>query len=130
MRKSLSLLIALALVLAFCICAHAESAYKPGTYTASAQGFGGTVTVTIEIGGEGILSVVCEGENETSGIGGEAMPKLADAVLEAQGADIDGITGATLTSGAVISAVNECLAEAMGETVEIPAVKMLPGTYT
>ena len=130
MRKSLSLLIALALVLAFCICAHAESAYKPGTYTASAQGFGGTVTVTIEIGDEGILSVVCEGENETSGIGGEAMPKLADAVLEAQGADIDGITGATLTSGAVISAVNECLAEAMGETVEIPAVKMLPGTYT
>lgn len=108
----------------------AENAWTAGTYTASAKGFGGDVTVTLTVDGTGITAAEIVGEGETPALGGAAMTQLSDAILAAQSADVDGVTGATITSTAVKNAAAQAIAAAQGAQVEIPAVKMKPGTYT
>lgn len=104
--------------------------YTPGTYTAVAKGFGGDVTVTITVDAESITDVVVEGANETDGIGSKAVEELPEAIKSAQSAEVDGISGATITSKAVRTAAAEAIAKAKGETADAASVKMAPGTYT
>lgn len=106
----------------------AEGVYKPGTYSASAKGFGGDVNVTIEVDANKILTVNAEGKNETDGVGSKAIEQLPKKIVEEQKVDVDGISGATLTSNALLSAAKTALNEAMG--IEKPQGKMKPGTYT
>lgn len=91
------------------------SAVPDGTYTGTGTGMGGDIDVTVEVSG-GTLSVVEIGpNNETPGIGGyEAIEDgtYAAQIEAAQGAEIDGIAGATITSDAVSSAVRKALEQA------------------
>ena len=90
----------------------AAGAYKPGTYTASAQGMGKvTVTITVDETGA-IANVEIDASGETPGLGDKAAEKLVDKILAAQSAEFDGISGASMTSGAVKTAVADCLAQA------------------
>ena len=92
----------------------AAGAYGPGEDTATAQGVG-DITVTITIGDDGsIADVVIDGPDETPGIGSTAIEQLQPAILEAQSADVDVIASATITSNAVIEAVQSCLDQAAG----------------
>lgn len=106
----------------------AEGVYKPGTYSASAKGYGGDVTVTIEVDTNKILTVTAEGKNETDGIGSKAIEQLPKKIFEEQKVDVDGVSGATYTSNALLSAAKAALNEAMG--IENTQGKMKPGTYT
>lgn len=116
--------------------APAVGIYPPGTYTASGNGFGGEVTATLTVGSNGgIEDVTLDGPNETPAIGGQALPTLREQVLAAQSAEIDGVSGASLTSGAVKEAVAAALNQAMGNAtpvVNAPTGDNLfaPGTYT
>lgn len=105
--------------------------YIPGTYTATAQGFGGDVTVTITVDAESITDVVIEGAQETDGIGSRAVEELPEAIKSAQSEEVDAVAGATITSKAIQTAAGEALARARGEEAggEV-SVKMVPGTYT
>ena len=109
--KKLSALI-LAMVLLFTLTTTAFAAYTPGTYSATAPGFGGDVTVTVTVDENQITDVKIVGDKETVGIGGTAIQELPAVILEAQSADFDGWTGASFTSAAVKAAVGEALAEA------------------
>jgi len=102
--------------------------YKDGTYTASAAGFGGKVTVTLTFEGDKVTACTAEGSDETEGIGKAALTTLAERILTAQSANIDAVSGATVTSKAVMQAAQDCFDQAAGKTVEA-AVKMAPGTY-
>ena len=104
--------------------------YTPGTYTGSAQGYGGEVTVTVEVDADSILSVTAAGEKETSGIGSNAIEQLPDAIKEAGSAEVDGVSGATITSDAVKSAAKAALAQARGESGSSTVPAMQAGTYT
>ena len=105
--------------------------YIPGTYTATAQGFGGDVTVTITVDAKSITEVVIEGAQETDGIGSRAVEELPEAIKSAQSEEVDAVAGATITSKAIQTAAGEALAQARGEEAggEV-SVKMVPGTYT
>ncbi|MDF2587089.1 MAG: fumarate reductase/succinate dehydrogenase flavoprotein domain protein [Anaerocolumna sp.] len=103
--------------------------YQPGTYEAIAKGFGGDVKVTITVDANNITEVLIEGNDETEGIGSKAIDTLPMAIKEAQGADIDGVSGATATSNAIKTALTSALALAKGESTDI-SVKMKPGIYT
>ena len=92
--------------------AAASGSYKAGTYTASAQGLGGPVPVTVEFSDTAILSVSVGENSETVGIGTIAAEKLPESILLAQSADVDAIAGATITSNAILTAVNDCIAQA------------------
>lgn len=104
--------------------------YTAGTYEATAQGYGGSVTVTITVDADSITDVKAVGENETEGVGSKAIEQLPGAILEAQSCEVDGIAGATFSSDAVLAAAKDCLAQASGTQAEPASVKMAPGTYT
>ncbi len=90
----------------------ADSAYKPGTYEASAQGMGGDVTVKVVVTGDAIESVTVTSHNETVGISDPAIEKIPAQIVEAQGLKIDAVSGATVTSNAILTAAAEALAQA------------------
>ncbi len=102
-----------------------------GTLTGTGAGFGGDVKATLTVAEDGtITDVVLEGADETPTIGGAALEELAAQVLEAQGADIDGVSGASITSGAVKEAVAAALAGAGEEAAEVKELAFTAGTYT
>lgn len=113
----------------------AESIYKPGTYTALAKGMQGNVTVSCTFDETGIVAVgiyVGEEEPESGGAAGKA---LSAQLMDAQSAEIDGVTGATVTSDAVKTAAADCIAQASkaDSTSSAPltsASLYTPGTYS
>jgi len=107
-----------------------KGAFTAGTYTASEKGFGGDVLVTIEVSNNKILKVIATGDKETAGIGSKAIEILPEKILKAQSADIDGVSGATFSSNALLSAAKAALGKARGGSAGNIPVKMEPGTYT
>ncbi len=93
-----------------------EGTYKPGTYSATAAGMG-TVTVTMTFDAENITDVQVDVSEETPDIGGKYGEDLAKQVLDAQASEIDGVSGASITSAAVMKAAAACIAQAKGESV-------------
>ena len=88
------------------------STVADGTYTGTGAGMGGDINVTIEVA-DGVLTVTdISPNNETQGIGGyEAIEDgtYAAQIESAQGSQIDGVSGATITSDAIRSAVRAAL---------------------
>ena len=74
---------------------------KLTAYSASAKGFGGDVSVTITVEDGKITDAVVTGDNETPSSGGQAVDTLGGAIVEAQSAEFDSVSGATVTSSAV-----------------------------
>lgn len=98
--------------------AEARGTYIPGTYSATANGMG-KVTVTMTFDAEKITAVEINTSEETAGIGAELGAKFAEQILAAQGAEVDAVTGATVTSTAVRVAAEACIAQAKGEAVVV-----------
>ena len=88
--------------------------YRPGTYSAKASGIG-EVTVTMTFDADRIIDVVLDVSHETPGIGQAAADTLKKNLMAAQAAEIDGVSGATITSKAVSKAAAKCIAQAKGE---------------
>ena len=89
MKKLAVLLAALMLVSALSGTLALAATYKSGTYTGSAKGFGGTVTATVKIQGDKIVSITAKGDKETAGVGSVAISKLPAAMVSAQKANVD-----------------------------------------
>lgn len=83
-----------------------------GTYTATAKGFGGDITADVTISGGVIADVQVSGPNETDGLGSVAVEKLPPAIVAAQSLNVDTVSGASVSSGAILEAVGDCLAQA------------------
>ena len=90
------------------------SAVAGGTLTASEAGFGGDVTVNVTLADDGtIAGVTAEGPGETAGIGSRTWEEpefLAQFVGKTSGEGVDALSGATITSEAIIKAVDKALA--------------------
>ena len=111
--------------------AAAQALYTAGTYSASEQGFGGPVTVSITVSDSEITDVTIEGEGETPTVGGAAFDTLKQAILDAQSDEIDAVAGATITSDAVKKAAAGAIAQAKGEAPSADAeLAFTAGTYT
>ncbi|MBP3427617.1 MAG: FAD-binding protein [Clostridia bacterium] len=94
--------------------AEAAAIYTPGTYSATAQGIG-TVLVTMTFSETAITDVVLDVSGETAGYGRDAAEALKAALMNAQSAEIDAVSGSTLTSKAVMEAADKCIKQAKGE---------------
>ena len=75
----------------------------------SAEGFGGTITVTLTMKGDDIVKASIEGNDETPEVGGTALPELEKQLVEKDGYEIDGVSGATYTSEGVMNAAKDAL---------------------
>ena len=96
--------------------AEAPGIYTPGTYSATAQGIG-TVTVTMTFDANSILDVILDVSGETPSIGQLHADELKEALMSSQSAEIDAVSGASVTSNAVKKAAEACIAQAKGEAV-------------
>lgn len=88
-------------------CSSGGSKDVSGTASATEQGKGGGVTVTVTVESGKITAVDVDGPNETPTIGGVAIEELPQQIIDAQSFDIDGVAGATLTSNAIKTAGQE-----------------------
>lgn len=84
----------------------------PGVYTSTRQGFGGEVTVEMEIAETGITRVDITGDAETPTLGGVAIKELSDKIFRLQTPNVDAVSGATVTSTAIIESAKEIMAQA------------------
>lgn len=91
--------------------------YVDGSYTGNpADAYYGTVQVKAIISGGRIADVQFlqyPGDRSTSRyINGQAMPLLIQEAISVQSAQVDGVSGATATSGAFIESLTSALAKA------------------
>ena len=80
-----------------------------GIYTSSAQGCLSDVTVTVGR----VTGVEIDASGETPELGGTAAETLADQLTKAGSTSgVDAVAGATMTSDAVFTAMDDCLSQA------------------
>ena len=97
--------------------AAAGGSYIPGTYEGTAQGISSTVKVTMTFSETAVTDVVVDTSGETASYGAAAAEELKEQLLAAGSAEIDGVSGSTITSDAVMKAAQSCYAQARGEAV-------------
>ena len=92
----------------------AESAtLTDGTYEGTGKGIGGNVPVTVTIEDGKIASVEVGDNSETDGIGTKAIDQLPEKIVAANGTEgVDAVAGASVTSSAIFTAVEDCLTQA------------------
>ena len=102
----------------------AAGTYIPGTYEGTAEGISSTVKVTMTFSDSAVTDVVVDTSGETASIGAAAADQLREQLMAAGSAEIDGVSGSTITSDAVMKAAKSCYAQAKGEaavtSVQLP----------
>lgn len=88
-----------------------ETVYETGEneFVGRGEGKRGPVVVKVTKSGDVIESIEVIEQHETAGIASWALHHLPEAMVEANGIDVDIVTGATFTSAALISAVSQAL---------------------
>lgn len=129
MKKIFTLFICFLMVISLSAC-KSQSTYTPGTYTGSAQGFGGLVEVVVTVDDSKIKEVTINAEKETESIGQAAAESLVSVILDKQSSEFDGVAGASVTSAAVKEALQKALDAAMGKEAQGATLDMKDGTYT
>ena len=114
MKKILSILLCLVMALGLAVPAMAEG-YTAGTYTASADGNNGPVTVEVDFDENAITAVRVTEHAETAGICETPIERIPAAIVENQSLAVDTIAGATNTSNAILAAVADCVKQAGGD---------------
>ena len=104
--------------------------YIPGTYEGTAEGISSTVKVTMTFSDSAVTDVVVDTSGETASYGAAAADQLqgAAAVFRLNG-EIDGVSGSTITSDAVMKAAKSCFAQAKGEAT-VSSVQLPTGDET
>ena len=117
--------------------------YKAGEYEGTAEGRNGDITVSVSVSSDKIKSVKVLSHQETAGIADGAITGIPDKIVKAQSPDVDAVSGATITSEAIMKATRDALAKAGGapaastsqtakkkEAHKNAAITYKAGTYT
>mgnify|MGYP004641773553 FL=1 len=130
MKRTLSLLLAFVMVLGLAACggntaqettaaatvaSEEAGIYTPGTYTGTAAGKNGDVKVEVTFSANAIDSVKVVEHSETAGISDGAIENIPAAIVENQSLAVDTVSGATITSDAILKAVADAVAQAGGD---------------
>lgn len=133
MNKSFKSILAMGMAFTMVACSStgkqdSVSEMKDGTYTAETTGHNGPMKVEVEVA-EGKISAVNVTEHtETYGIG-YGMPTtpveaVPEKIVSSQSLGIDAITGATITTNAIVNAVADCVTQAGGNADALKAVEI------
>ena len=108
MKKLTALLASATMALSLVGCSTAK------TYTGEAYGHDkeNPVKVTLTIKDKTITKVEVDASHETAGIGSKAADALPEQIVSANSLDVDGVSGATQTSKAIIEAATAALKQA------------------
>lgn len=83
--------------------------YVDGTYTGTGEGHGGEMEVEVTVAGGKISDVEVLSHNETEGISDAAFEEVPGQIVEANSTEVDGVAGATYTSGGIKEGAAEAL---------------------
>lgn len=126
MRSMWAILAAVAL--SACQSASKPYSFVPGTYEGEADGFGGPVKLTVEVDADSITNITIVDHHETQGIGSVAIAQLPERIISAQSLGIDGLSGASVSSRAVIEAVKKALEHSGVDMARLTSTRnVLPG---
>jgi fumarate reductase flavoprotein subunit len=103
--------------------------FNPGTYTAIERGMGGSFDVTVTFSDHAIESIVIGENNETYMVGSEAIRILPERIIQNQSLKLDVVSGASITSHAILYGVRDCVAKAGGNLDALLAVPVVMDTY-
>lgn len=96
--------------------------YTPGVYNSTVRGHQGDITVSVTTSEDSITDIKVDKQQESVGIGSIALERLPKLIVEKQSLGIDAITGATISSRALIQAVSDCVEQANGDLEELKKV--------
>ena len=82
------------------------------TVSATAKGYGGDITVTLTVKDSKITDVKIVGDGETKDVGSKAVEQMPEQILSAQTYDVDGVSGATISSTSIKKATKEAMTAA------------------
>ena len=99
------------------------AAYNAGTYTAVAKGNGGEVPVTVTFSSDAIQKIEVGQNKETPGIGSVAIETLPKTIVDKQSLGVNGVSGASITSKAILAAVAACVKQAGGNVEALSKVQ-------
>ncbi|WP_406243216.1 flavocytochrome c [Tissierella carlieri] len=120
-KKYMTLFLVLAMVLSIVGCSKEGSPtssdnelgkFTPGVYTGEAKGISDILTIEVEVDEENILSVKITNHSETPGISDVAIERIPKEIVEYQSLNIDTISGATVSSNAILDAAKQALEKA------------------
>ena len=118
LSKLTSALLCMAMLLTMCSFAMAEA----GTYTGvgdSEIGGKGAIEVSVTVDEDGTVTDIQVTKNgDTAGISDAAVETMPGRIAEAQSANVDGVSGATMTSEAIKMAVLDAVTKAGLDTVK------------
>ncbi len=139
MRKWLVMGCALAALLAGCTTTKTGQAFKAGTYSGSAQGRNGPIVVEVTVDSSSILNVAVKEQHETDAVSDNALRFGPQQIVERQCLAVDSVSGASLTSQAIVDAATDALKKAGGDVEKLKtapaalparaAAAMKPGVY-
>lgn len=89
--------------------------YTDGTYTGTAAGRNGDVVVSVTVNNGKIASVDIVQHEETAGLSDAAIAEIPAAIVKKNSTKVDAVSGATVTSKAIMAAVDAALANAGGK---------------
>lgn len=118
MKKLFALLLAAMLLLS---CSAMAASYTAGDYTVTVDGHNGTVTLTVTTSDTAITAIKVVEHAETANLGDTAMDKVIADIIAANSADVQAVSGATISSEAVKKAVAEALVRAEKGEVDAAA---------
>lgn len=99
-----------------------ETMFKPDTYVGTADAHNGEIKVEVTVDENSIKSIEVIEHNESPGISDPAIERIPKAIVEDQSLAVDAISGATVTSDAIIAAVTDALKQA-GADIDALKVK-------
>lgn len=100
-----------------------SSAYQAGSYQGTAPGRNGDITVEVVVTADAIQSVTVTAHSETTGIADPAIERIPADITAYQSLGIDAVSGATITSGAIVEAAAAALEKA---GADVAALRQIP----
>lgn len=132
MKRILSIALAVCMLAATVACAQGNA----GTYTATVDGHNGPLSVSVTFGDAGMEAIDVVAHAETPGISDGAISLIPEKILAGQTLNVDLVSGATVTSKAIVEAVQDCAQQAGADIDALMAaeaatgeVKLTAGTY-
>jgi urocanate reductase len=127
LKRILALILILYFVLTFSGCGKTETetikpeeevkeeaviSFTPGTYTGKGVGFSGEVVIDVTFSEDAITDIKLVSSMETDHVGTPAFDIMFEAIKTHTSTGVDAVSGATLTSNAVLRAVEDAAAQA------------------
>ena len=115
LKLSLAFLLTAALLLGCGAAAYAD------TGSASAPGLDETVTVTLSVEDGKISELTISTDKEEETVGRQAIDEMSKAMMTGNTVNVDGVSGATATSNAILAAAAQAYLQAIGADIDLDA---------